>query len=515
MEHQLKIQEEIWTIVQIGLISPIEDGVPITCDKWDAQMIRNFETNAKATCILLCGLTNSDLDRVGRFNTAKELWEKLLKLHETPSEVEQDCELENESPKSTSEPDSEETDQTNFITLMAREEIVESESELEVATVKGEYPVMNLRALDILSATLSTTWRCSTTHGVHDSSTRHVARLARVDSLRLSAQTYLITRSVDMAAENVEMQQAQHVPASSAPIGNVPINHGEKPEKFTGVNFKRWQQKMFFYLTTLGLARILTEEIPKVVKGVDEVNTLLLLDKWNESEFLCRNYILNNLADSLYLVYCEIKTAKELWESLDKKYKSEDAGTKKFIVGRFLDYKMSDSKSVISQIQELQVLLQEIHSEGMTLSETFQVAAIIEKLPTGWKDFKNYLKHKRKEMNLEELVVRLRIEEANKNSERKLFSQATASDCKRPKKKKPEANLAGEQDMDLCAVISEVNLIDRDAVLESSNLMNAIRFSDIIVSSSCKLKFIVITIYNHLEVIPAILSLPATDTQIR
>ena len=32
------------------------------------------------------------------------------------------------------------------------------------------------------------------------------------------------------------------------------IPHGEKPEKFTGTDFKRWQQKMLFYLTTLGLA---------------------------------------------------------------------------------------------------------------------------------------------------------------------------------------------------------------------------------------------------------------------
>ncbi|XP_042472523.1 uncharacterized protein LOC122055215 [Zingiber officinale] len=269
-----------------------------------------------------------------------------------------------------------------------------------------------------------------------------------------------------MAAENVEMQQAQHVPASSAPIGNVPINHGKKPEKFTGVNFKRWQQKMFFYLTTLSLARILTEEIPKVVKGVDEVNTLLLLDKWNESEFLCRNYILNNLADSLYLVYCEIKTAKELWESLDKKYKSEDAGAKKFIVGRFLDYKMSDSKSVISQVQELQVLLQEIHSEE--------------------EDNKN---SERK--LLSQAIVKANVVEHGQSSKRKHPKSSTtqpkgqnmkkkflgkcyncdrmghkASDCKRSKKKKPEANLAGEQNMDLCAVISEA----------SENFISGLRF---------------------------------------
>ena len=54
----------------------------------------------------------------------------------------------------------------------------------------------------------------------------------------------------------------------------------------------------------------------------------------------------------------------------------------------------------------------------MSVSESFQVATIIEKLPPSWKDFKNYLKHKRKEMRLEDLIVRLRIEEDNHSSER-------------------------------------------------------------------------------------------------
>ena len=56
---------------------------------------------------------------------------------------------------------------------------------------------------------------------------------------------------------------------------------------------------------------------------------------------------MNGLSDSLYNVYIGKKTTKELWESLDRKYKTEDAGTKKFVVGRFLDYKMVDSKTVI------------------------------------------------------------------------------------------------------------------------------------------------------------------------
>ena len=149
----------------------------------------------------------------------------------------------------------------------------------------------------------------------------------------------------------------------------------------------------------------------------------MAFDMRKSSDYLCRNYVLNNLIDLLYNVCSMKKSAKELWESLDKKYKTEDAGTKKFVVGRFLDYKMVDLKIVVSQIQDIQVILHKIHYEGMTVSEAFQVAAIIEKLPPAWKDFKNYLKHKRKEMNVKELIVRLRIEEDNRRSEKRVSSQ--------------------------------------------------------------------------------------------
>ena len=115
----------------------------------------------------------------------------------------------------------------------------------------------------------------------------------------------------------------------------------EKPEKFDGTEFKRWQQKMLFYLTTLHLARFLQEDPPEPAT-----------DAWTQCDFFCRNYILNGLDDSLYNVYSPITTTKKLWVSLDKKYKTEDTGTKKFVIGRFLEYKMVDNKTVISQVLE-------------------------------------------------------------------------------------------------------------------------------------------------------------------
>jgi hypothetical protein len=137
---------------------------------------------------------------------------------------------------------------------------------------------------------------------------------------------------------------------------------------------------MLFYLTTLNLARFLTES-PPASKGEADAQSVTAVQAWKYSEYLCRNYVLNGIADLLYNVYCKTLTAKEHWESLERKYKTEDAGTKKFVVARFLDYKMVDSKSLMIQVQELHVIISDLLSEGMTLSETFQVAAKIEKLP--------------------------------------------------------------------------------------------------------------------------------------
>lgn len=178
-------------------------------------------------------------------------------------------------------------------------------------------------------------------------------------------------------------------------------------------------KKSFFIFITLSLAKFLKEDAHSYTNGDSDVEKLAAVDKWKHSNFLYRNYVLNGLDNTLYNMYSNVKSAKELWESLDTKYKIDDVSTKTFIVGWFLDYKMVDNKTVISQVQELQIILSDIHAEGMKLSESFQVTALIEKLPSSWKDFKNYLKHKQKEMKLEDIIVRLRIEEDNRKSEKR------------------------------------------------------------------------------------------------
>ena len=105
---------------------------------------------------------------------------------------------------------------------------------------------------------------------------------------------------------------AARVPTS---IMTVLMNHVERSEKFSVLNFKRWQKKMMFYLTTLNLARFLTEDPSKA--NEDDRDSLMAFDIWKISDYLCRSYVLNGLTDLLYNVYCMKKSAKELWESLD------------------------------------------------------------------------------------------------------------------------------------------------------------------------------------------------------
>ncbi|KAF1882580.1 hypothetical protein Lal_00002758, partial [Lupinus albus] len=143
-----------------------------------------------------------------------------------------------------------------------------------------------------------------------------------------------------------------------------------KPFQFDGTNFKRWQTNMEFFLT-------------------------------NENDYLCKNFILNELSDDLYDYYISYKSAKLVWQTLKRKYDIEEAETKKYVVSRYLKYQMTNNKSS----HEIQKIAHDIITKGMPLDEQFQVVVIIDKLPPSWKDFKNVPRHKTKEFYLKSLIT--------------------------------------------------------------------------------------------------------------
>ncbi|GKC49759.1 hypothetical protein Tco_1072504 [Tanacetum coccineum] len=126
--------------------------------------------------------------------------------------------------------------------------------------------------------------------------------------------------------------------------------------RFNGGSFKRWQKKVQFPLATFNVAYILTKPYPEESKNesLDESRKRL---KFGNDDFIC-GHILNAMSDPLF------------------------------------DH-----------------ILCMFTQNNMNMDESIQVATIIDKLPSAWKDVTKNLKHHKDYLSLKDLGKHLLIEE--------------------------------------------------------------------------------------------------------
>nr|GEU34582.1 zinc finger, CCHC-type [Tanacetum cinerariifolium] len=157
-----------------------------------------------------------------------------------------------------------------------------------------------------------------------------------------------------------------------------------KMEKFKGVDFKRWQKKMHFMFSSISMVYVLTTPMPE--EGVEN--------------------------PTMEQVKRKAKWDNDNYDTLKAKYMDEDASSKKFLVSNFTNYKMTDSRPVLEQYNELFGILGRFTQHQINMDESIQVLCIIDKLPPSWKDFKHTLKHLKEELTMIELDSYLRIRES-------------------------------------------------------------------------------------------------------
>ncbi|GJS02337.1 zinc finger, CCHC-type containing protein [Tanacetum coccineum] len=131
-------------------------------------------------------------------------------------------------------------------------------------------------------------------------------------------------------------------------------------DKFEVVDFRRWQKKMHFLLSSMSVVYVLTTPIPEYGGDDATVEQIRKRAKWDNDDYVCR-------------------------DSLEAKYMAENASSKKFLVSNFINYKMTDSRLVLEQYNELLGILGR---------------------------FQAHLEHKKEELTLVELDSHLCIKES-------------------------------------------------------------------------------------------------------
>ncbi|XP_057994370.1 uncharacterized protein LOC131174633 [Hevea brasiliensis] len=236
-------------------------------------------------------------------------------------------------------------------------------------------------------------------------------------------------------------------------------------EKFNGMNYKCWSMKIMYQLTATKFLYVLNTPYPQ--DGTSEGQLSEAQQKWVEDYFVCHSMILNAISNALFNVFHKSYPEYELWATIERRYANKDARNKSFLINKYIDFKMVDSKSIVDQVNELNEIASQCADVDEPIFETFQdnmhnvensssskiSKSKVKKFNNGNKGFSN---EKRK---------RFESKDASNKKKRgpcyvcgKMGHLARV--CKFHKGKKEEVNVLEEDEM--VAVLTKILIVDKD-----------------------------------------------------
>ena len=207
-----------------------------------------------------------------------------------------------------------------------------------------------------------------------------------------------------------------------------------RPDRFSGANFRRWQSKAKLWLNDLKLFWVISAPKPLPVVCEDAVR------RWEDANTSAIGRLLAVLSDTLFDSYRSYTIAGELWEELENKYSATDYGNESFLVEKYMTFQMVESRSIVEQAHEVQLMVRDLGQYDTVLPEKFQVNMLLAKLPTSWRDFGTALRRRREVITVTELVSQLNVEEQSRKSA--AASSSVQADVNVAEvKKKPQNNM--------------------------------------------------------------------------
>ncbi|KAK4404477.1 Retrovirus-related Pol polyprotein from transposon TNT 1-94 [Sesamum angolense] len=199
-------------------------------------------------------------------------------------------------------------------------------------------------------------------------------------------------------------------------------------EPLDGTNYNRWSQKLLIFFEQLDVDYVVFQNPPETpveasVLAITTTDTTTIgttksedeaKHKYDRDNKTVRGHLLNHMNNSLFDLFVNYRSAKDIWTTLETRYGGDDAGRKKYFVGKWLQFQMIDEKPIMDQIHEYENLVADVLSEGMKMCEILQTNVLLAKFPSTWSEYRNHLKHKKRDLTLQGLIDHMRTEEANR-----------------------------------------------------------------------------------------------------
>ncbi|KAK4382544.1 hypothetical protein Sango_2861300 [Sesamum angolense] len=211
-----------------------------------------------------------------------------------------------------------------------------------------------------------------------------------------------------------------------------------KMEPLDGTNFKRWSQKLLIFFEQLEVDYVLFTDPPEITTQTTDTSTTIITTsltdsstredelkaKYEKDNRTVRGHLLNYMTNTLFDLFVNHKSARTIWSTLESRYGGDDAWRKKYVVGKWLQFQIVDGKSIMDQVHEYENIVADVLNEDMKMCEILQANVLLEKFPPSWNDYRNHLKHKKRDLTLQELISHMRTEEANRLKDKEISNSS-------------------------------------------------------------------------------------------
>ncbi|XP_075088615.1 uncharacterized protein LOC142170623 [Nicotiana tabacum] len=153
----------------------------------------------------------------------------------------------------------------------------------------------------------------------------------------------------------------------------------------------------------------------KLMSVVENPKEFIKLDRFDGTNFTYR----------LYDLYFNLKSPREIWTALQTAYQNEKRGIDKFLALQYFEFKIFDTRPIMDQIHELQILVSKLSDLEVKIPDALQIGAILSKLPSSWNDYRKKILHSMDKMTVEQFRTHIQIE--SETRARDAISQPSSS----------------------------------------------------------------------------------------